>query len=92
MTCVNFKKYKKTKTISHCYYSFTSSGKNKATGAIEAARSNNAMLHGTRKSEDQVLSGLPDWAEATSLPASRTVSKNFDGQVSNKSVPQSKNA
>ncbi|XP_072041951.1 LOW QUALITY PROTEIN: cilia- and flagella-associated protein 43-like [Amphiura filiformis] len=64
-----------------CYkWNFTSSGKNKATGAIEAARSNNAMLHGTRKSEDQILSGLPDWAEAASLPASRTVSKSFDGQ------------
>ena len=54
--------------------SFSNTGRSKATSAIEAARSHNAMLHATRKREDEVLSAMPDWNEAMSAPTSRSVS------------------
>ncbi|XP_033633066.1 cilia- and flagella-associated protein 43-like isoform X1 [Asterias rubens] len=58
-----------------CYtWNFSNTGRSKATSAIEAARSHNAMLHAIRKREDEVLSAMPEWSEGTSTPMSRSVS------------------
>ncbi|XP_022080756.1 cilia- and flagella-associated protein 43-like [Acanthaster planci] len=61
--------------ILSCYtWNYSSTGRSKATSAIEAARSHNAMLHAIRKREDEVLSAMPDWNETMSTPMSRSVS------------------
>ena len=64
--------------------SFSNTGRSKATSAIEAARSHNAMLHAIRKREDEVLSAMPEWSEGTSTPMSRSVSDMQGPQVSKK--------